>query len=89
DIDKNISHENGNTIFSGFIAQEVEQAAHKAGYDFSGIDKPKNENDFYGLRYSDFVVPLVKAVQQQQHMIDALQTQIDDLQKRIHALEEK
>ena len=67
----------------------MEHAANEAGYDFSGIDKPKNENDFYGLRYSDFVVPLVKAVQQQQHRIDALEKQNDDLQKRIHALEEK
>jgi hypothetical protein len=52
-------------ITSGFAAQEVEQAAKDAGYAFSGIDKPKNDNDFYGLRYGDFVVPLVKAVQEQ------------------------
>jgi trimeric autotransporter adhesin len=73
DFYKNVSNENSNTIFSGFIAQEVEQAAKESGYNFSGIDKPKNENDFYGLRYTDFVVPLVKAVQQQQQMIEALQ----------------
>ena len=28
------------------------------------MDAPKNENDFYGLRYAEFVVPLVKAVQE-------------------------
>ena len=48
---------------TGFIAQEVEQAAKKIGYDFSGVDAPKNEKDMYGLRYDEFVVPLVKAVQ--------------------------
>lgn len=51
-------------IFSGFIAQDVEQAAKETGYDFSGVDAPKNEKDFYGLRYAEFVVPLVKAVQE-------------------------
>jgi hypothetical protein len=81
--------ENGKTIFSGFVAQEVEAAAKDAGYNFSGIDKPKNENDFYGLRYADFVVPLVKAVQQQQQMIEILKKQNADLQKRILALEKK
>ena len=34
------------------------------GYDFHGVDKPKNETSHYGLRYAEFVVPLVKAVQE-------------------------
>jgi regulator of replication initiation timing len=38
--------------------------ARDINYDFSGVDKPKNENDFYSLRYAEFVVPLVKAVQE-------------------------
>ena len=50
--------------FSGLVAQEVEQAAKEAGYDFSGVDKPKNETGFYGLRYAEFVVPLIKAMQE-------------------------
>ncbi len=50
--------------YSGFIAQEVEKAAMDIGYDFSGVDAPKNDKDLYGLRYSEFVVPLVKAVQE-------------------------
>jgi chromosome condensin MukBEF complex kleisin-like MukF subunit len=86
--------QNGKTIFSGFVAQEVERAAKDAGYDFSGVDKPKNENDMYGLRYSEFVVPLVKAVQEQQQMINdlkkinSIQNGLnEDLQKRIEKLE--
>jgi len=62
--------------YSGFIAQEVEQAALELGYDFSGVDQPKNEDDFYGLRYAEFVVPLVKAVQEQQEIIELLLTKI-------------
>ena len=62
-------------IQTGFIAQEVEQAAKELGYDFSGVDKPKNENDYYGLRYAEFVVPLVKAVQEQNKVIEDLKQQ--------------
>ncbi len=54
----------GAMLQTGFIAREVEQAAQSIGYDFSGVDAPKNENDYYGLRYAEFVVPLVKAVQE-------------------------
>jgi len=68
-------------IQSGFIAQEVEQAAESLGYNFSGVDKPKNEDDLYGLRYAEFVVPLVKAVQELQQQVQELQQQIEDLKK--------
>ena len=71
-------------ILSGFSAQEVEIAAKAANYEFSGVDKPKNVDDFYGLRYGDFVVPLVKAVQEQQKMIETLQKEITDLKHANH-----
>lgn len=51
-------------LFSGFIAQEVVHAANDSGYDFSGVSTPKDEKGFYSLRYGEFVVPLVKAVQE-------------------------
>ncbi len=54
------------TKYSGFLAQEVEQACKDAGYDFSGYAAPKNQWGFYTLSYEQFVVPLVKAVQEQQ-----------------------
>jgi hypothetical protein len=47
--------------FTGFIAQEVKEAAKKIGYDFSGID---DDGNLLGLRYSEFVMPLVKSVQE-------------------------
>lgn len=65
-------------IQSGFIAQEVETAANSIGYKFSGIVKPQSDADFYSLRYSDFVVPLVKAVQEQQKTIEDLQKQLQE-----------
>jgi len=74
---------------NGFIAQEVEQAAHSIGYDFSGVDAPKNENDFYGLRYAEFVVPLVKAVQELSTQNAALQQTLLALQQEVELLKTK
>ncbi len=50
----------------GFLAQEVEQVAKKMQYDFDGIDAPTTPDGTYGIRYGLFVVPLIKAVQEQQ-----------------------
>ncbi len=81
-------------VFTGFLAQDVEAAATSLNYDFSGVDKPKNDKDLYGLRYSDFVMPLVKAVQELSATNDSLKKQNDaqqtiniDLQNRLAKLE--
>jgi hypothetical protein len=71
--------------YSGFLAQDVEKAAKEVGYDFSGVDKPKNENDTYGLRYGEFVVPMIKAMQEQQEQIEDLKKQIEELKKLIES----
>lgn len=69
--------------YSGFSAQQVAQAAEEIGYDFSGVHIPENENEMYSLAYSEFVVPLVKAVQEQQELIKQLQQKVAELEKRI------
>ena len=74
-------------IQTGFIAQEVEKAAQELGFEFNGVNVPKTKKEHYGLSYSSFVVPLVKAVQEQQEIITKQQKQIDALLKRIEALE--
>jgi hypothetical protein len=76
-------------VFSGFVAQEVEQAAKATGYDFSGVDKPGNDRGFYGLRYADFVVPLVNAKQEQQQNKEPQKKQNDVYQKRKEKLENR
>ena len=76
-------------VQSGFIAQDVEKVAKEINYNFSGVDKPKNEKDHYSLRYSEFVVPIVKAIQEQQEIIENQQKLINDLLKRIETLENK
>ena len=70
----------------GFIAQEVETLVNKLGIDFDGVEKPENEDDFYRLRYSEFVVPLVKGMQEQQKMIEELKNEIQELKDKLNNL---
>ena len=74
---------------SGFIAQEVEDAANKSGYNFSGIIKPKTEKEHYSLSYESFVVPLVKAVQEQQQIINEQNKKIDLLIQELNDIKKK
>ncbi len=77
-----------NKLYTGFVAQDVEKAAKSIGYDFSGVDAAKNSKDLYGLRYAEFVVPLVKAVQELSAANDAKDAKIDNLQKQIDELKQ-
>lgn len=69
--------------FTGLIAQEVDRAARRLGYDFSGIDKT---GPIMGLRYNDFIVPVIKSLQELSEENEMLkkdnaymQQQIDEL----------
>lgn len=84
-----VNFENATAIRqSGFIAQEVEKAAKTSGYNFDGVSIPKDkENGMYSLAYAEFVVPLVKAVQEQQKIIEKQNVdhlaQMQDMQKQL------
>jgi hypothetical protein len=80
DIDKKAREAKEKQIQTGFIAQEVEAIAKSIGYDFSGVDV--DETGIYGLRYAEFVVPLVKAVQE-------LSTQVNELTALVNRLQGK
>ncbi len=82
-MDKKDYTESTNIRQTGFIAQEVEQAAKESGYNFNGVHKPSNDGDNYSVAYSLFTVPLVKAVQEQQKQIEELKTQIEKLNETI------
>jgi hypothetical protein len=73
-------------VYTGFIAQDVEKAAKEINYDFSGVDAPKNDRDLYALRYAEFVVPLVKAVQELSQQNDDLKSEIQNLKSEMNAL---
>ncbi|HWY38338.1 MAG TPA: tail fiber domain-containing protein [Bacteroidia bacterium] len=73
-------------VHSGFIAQEVEQAAKAVGYNNTIVHAPENSNDLYALSYAEFVVPLVKAVQELSKTTDSLTTIVhkqDSLNKEL------
>lgn len=83
-------------VHTGFMAQEVEKAAIETGFTFDGVNVPENEDQNYGVAYSQFVIPLVKAVQElnakneiQQHAIEELKALNEQLLKRIERLETK
>ena len=55
-----------NVTHTGFLAQDIEATCKKLGYDFDGlhIADPNNPTDNYSVAYSQFVMPLVKSVQE-------------------------
>jgi hypothetical protein len=65
---------------TGFVAQEVHKIVKENGFAFNGIDVPEDESiGYYSIKYSEFVVPLVKAVQE-------LNAKVEDQQKKIELL---
>jgi hypothetical protein len=72
----------GNRTHYGLIAQEV-KAAVPPGDDFGGYVKVdvNDPNSAEGLRYDEFVAPLIKAVQELSAKCDDLQKQVDVLRK--------
>lgn len=75
--------------YTGLIAQDVESLLKELGMEFSGIVSPMNENDFYSIRYSEFVVPLIKAVQEQSEEINQLKAANEQLHKRLEKIEQQ
>jgi len=79
--------------YTGFLAQEVEKAALDTDFDFSGIDRKvdvsnQNQTSFtYGLRYAEFVVPLVKATQELSTKVEILERKSNDQQEQLKKYE--
>jgi hypothetical protein len=71
-------------LYTGLIAQEVDAAAKKTGTTFSGVDK---NGEQWGIRYAELTVPIIKAVQEQNETITALQEENKQLKLRIEKLE--
>lgn len=69
--------------YTGFSAQQVLKAANDCNFIFSGVDIPQNNNDLYGLRYSNFVVPLVKAVQELYFENQMLKEKLKEIEEKI------
>lgn len=71
----------GSRTHWGLLAQEVKQAADASSVDFGGWVKTDmtNPESQEALRYDQFIAPLIKAVQEQQSMIDELRQQITSI----------
>jgi len=68
----------------GFIAQDIETLV---GSNNAVLTVGGDKDRTLGLRYTDFVAPLVKAVQEQQKEIEVLESQVLMSQKKIAELE--
>ncbi|MBL1279525.1 MAG: tail fiber domain-containing protein [Fluviicola sp.] len=75
-----------NIRYTGLIAQDVEKILVDLDAEFSGVVAPTNDKSYYSIRYSEFVVPLIKSVQEQSIEIDALNSKIKELEKKIDAI---
>ena len=67
----------------GFLAQEVEKTCIDGNYTFNGVYKPQNDTDNYSLDYSKFLVPLVKAIQEQQQQIESLKKENREIKEQL------
>jgi len=76
-------------IYTGLIAQDVEKVLTKYGTTFSGLVLPQNKDDHYSIRYAEFVMPLINAVQEQQEQIKELKTENDELRKKLDEIDQK
>ena len=70
----------------GLIAQEVKEAMNELNVDFAGYldSKVDGGEDVLSLGYTEFIAPMIKAIQEQQNMIKELQKQVDVLKQKIN-----
>lgn len=87
DSNWNGKYEIEKTIQTGFIAQQVDSAAQAIGYNFSGVTRPQSSGGLYALGYADFVVPLVKAVQELNAKNDSLHATVDSLRDVLKSIQ--
>jgi len=69
-----ISDDDGNTLFSGLIAEEVHEAGLTTFVSYDDQDRPD------ALHYASMVSLCIKAIQEQQAMIETLQAQVTALE---------
>ena len=87
DISEKARKSKEDLVQTGFVAQDVEKTAKSIGYKFSGVNV--DESGIYSLSYAEFVVPLVKAVQELSDKNDQLQKQVEELTGLVYKLLEK
>jgi len=68
----------------GFIAQEIQELINETNIDFGGFqDHTKSGGeDKLTIGYSEFIAPMVKAIQELHNIIKQLQTRIEILENK-------
>ena len=69
-VSYNYISDNTKVKHDGFIAQDIETILKELNLHFSGLKK--SSDGMYSLAYSDFVMPLVNAIKEQQSIISDL-----------------
>lgn len=64
----------------GFIAQEMEQIVPEA------VEAPRTAGEYYGMKYTELIPVLTKAIQEQQAQIEALKVANSELQAQASEL---
>lgn len=72
--------------FAGFVKSPKEQADERTGELSPVLEEDGNPVDEYGLRYEEFVAPLIKTVQTQQRKIGSLEERIQKLEDMMGGL---
>ncbi len=73
------------TRYDGFIAQDIEKLMTDLNIPFSGLKK--SDDGMLSLAYSDFVMPLVNAIQEQQKEIESLKEELSKTEGILERLE--
>jgi hypothetical protein len=71
----------------GLIAQEVEEVLKETDPENTVVTK--DDDGLLGVSYTQLVMPLIKAVQEQQETIESQYEEIRELNKRLEKIEEK
>ena len=72
-----------NRFHHGVIAQEVKKVIDETGIDFGGFQNHliNGGKDVMTVGYDELIAPLIKAVQEQQVMIETLAKRIEELEE--------
>lgn len=83
-VSYNYIADNTKTRHDGFIAQDIETIMKDLNISFSGVKK--SDDGMYSLAYSDFVMPLVNAVKEQQNIIENQASKISKLEEKLQKM---
>ena len=79
----------GNVNQTGSVAQEIETIIKKVNDNLNSVNASQDVNDQYNIRNAEFVVPLLKAVQELTVLRDEQEKEIIALKKQIAATASK